>query len=54
MVLTAETVEIIRKGVESREALNDPERIRGIHRITLEVQEDCDTAPRGPARRASP
>ena len=39
MVLTAETVEIIRKGVESREALNDPERIRGIHRIAIEVEE---------------
>ena len=39
MVLTAETVDIIRKGVEGREALNDPERIRAIHRIAIEVEE---------------
>ncbi len=39
MAMSTETVEIIRKGVEGREALNDPERIRGIHRIAIEVEE---------------
>ena len=39
MVLSTETVEIIRKGVEGREALNDPERIRAIYRIAIEVDE---------------
>ena len=39
MAMGTATGEIIRKGVRSREALNDPERIRGIHRITIEVEE---------------
>ena len=39
MAMSTETVEIIRKGVEGREALNDPERIRGIHRVAIQVEE---------------
>ncbi len=39
MAMSTETVDIIREGVEGREALSDPERIRGIHRIAIEVEE---------------
>ena len=38
MVLDAETVERIRKGVREREALRDPERIWSSTSIAIEVQ----------------
>ena len=39
MVLTSETIETIRKGVRDREAMRDPERLRGLNRIDIEVSE---------------
>lgn len=35
MALSSEVVEVITKGVVDREALNDPERIRGVNRIEI-------------------
>lgn len=35
MVLSSESVDIITKGVRDREAMHDPERIRGINRIEI-------------------
>lgn len=39
MTLTPDQVEIIRQGVEAREANRDPDQIRGIDRVDIEVVE---------------
>lgn len=51
MVLDAETVERIRKGVRDREAPTDPERARSTNEIEIEVQGLTfqATSPRKPA-----